>query len=94
MSPPTIGSGLTGTLSPEEYTTKTVPYWGQPYLAGTACYRDIDYVSIAFTTDANKAAALLPTKLALIPIPGLPGQSAASLVFAKYRECDLGPTWR
>jgi hypothetical protein len=91
VSAPTIASGLTGTLSPEEYTTKTTPYWGEPYLAGTAHYRDIDYVSIAFTTDATKAAALLPKTLELIPIPGLPGQSAASLVFAKYRECDLGP---
>ncbi len=36
MSAPTIASGLTGTLSPEEYTTKTMPYWRQPYLAGTA----------------------------------------------------------
>ncbi len=32
----------------------------------------------------------MPAKLELIPIPGLPGQSAAAW-FAKYRECDLGP---
>jgi hypothetical protein len=45
---------------------------GQPYPAGTAHYRDIDYVSIAFTTDAARAAALIPAELQLIPIPGLP----------------------
>ena len=50
----------------------------------------MDYVSIAFATDADKAAALIPAELELIKTP-MPGQAAASLVFAKYRECDLGP---
>jgi acetoacetate decarboxylase len=91
MPTPTIEPGLTGTLSPEEYTTKTMPHWGQTYLAASARYGDMDYVSIAFATDAAKAAALLPQELALLKIPGMPGQAAANLVFAKYRECDLGP---
>jgi len=56
-----------------------------------AGYGNIDYVCVAFATDAEKAAALIPKELELIPIPGLPGQSAVNLVFAKYRECDLGP---
>jgi hypothetical protein len=56
-----------------------------------AGYGNIDYVCVAFATDADKAAALIPKELELIPIPGLPGQSAVNLVFAKYRECDLGP---
>jgi Acetoacetate decarboxylase (ADC) len=91
MTTPTIEPGLKGTLSPEEYTTKTTPHWGETYLSAMASYRDIDYVSIAFATDADKAAALLPKELELIKIPGVPGQAAANLVFAKYRECDLGP---
>jgi hypothetical protein len=90
MATSTIEQGLKGTLSPEEYTTKTAPHWGETYPA-TAGYRDIDYVSIAFATDADKAAALIPKELELITIPGLPGQAAANLIFAKYRECDLGP---
>jgi hypothetical protein len=91
MTTPTIEPGLKGTLSPEEYTTKTMPHWGQTYLAASARYGDMDYVSVAFATDADKAAALIPKELELIKIPGLPGQAAANLVFAKYRECDLGP---
>jgi hypothetical protein len=83
--------GLKGTLSPEEYTTKTAPHWGETYLSAVANYGDMDYVSIAFATDADKAAALIPKELELITIPGLPGQAAANLIFAKYRECDLGP---
>jgi len=56
-----------------------------------AGYGNIDYVCVAFATDAEKAAALIPKELELITIPGLPGQCAVNLVFAKYRECDLGP---
>ena len=87
---PTITPGLRGTLSPAEYTTKVEPHWGETYpmIAG---YGNIDYVCVAFATNADKAAALIPKELELIPIPGLPGQSAVNLVFAKYRECDLGP---
>jgi hypothetical protein len=87
---PTIEAGLKGTLPPQEYSTKTMPSWGQVYLPSIAKYGDMDYVSIAFATDADKAAALIPKELQLVKIP-LPGQSAANLVFAKYRECDLGP---
>jgi hypothetical protein len=45
---------------------------------------------VAFATDAEKAAALIPKELQLVKLP-LPGQSAANLIFAKYRECSLGP---
>src|SRR4029079_12602415 len=34
---------------------------------------------------------LIPKELQLLTIPGMPGQSEANLVFAQYRECDLGP---
>jgi hypothetical protein len=78
-------------LSPEQYTTKTAPSWGETYVSAIAKYADMDYVSIAFATDADKAAVLIPKELELIQIPGVPGQAAANLVFAKYRECDLGP---
>jgi hypothetical protein len=56
-----------------------------------AAYGNMDYVSIAFATDADKAAALIPKELELLSIPALQGQAAANLVFAKYRACDLGP---
>lgn len=90
MATPTIELDLKGTLSPEEYTTKTMPHWGQTYVT-FAGYRDVDFVAVAYATDADKAAALIPKELELINIPPLPGQAAANLVFAKYRECDLGP---
>jgi hypothetical protein len=88
---PSTGRGVEGTLSPEEYATKAMPHWAQAYLSPIAKYRHMDYVSVAYATDADKAAALIPKELQLVEIPGLPGQAAANLVFAKYRECDLGP---
>lgn len=91
MTTTTIEPGLRGTLSPDEYTTKTMPHWGQVYLSPMAKYGDMDYVSISYVTDADKAAALIPKQLELVKIPALPGQAVANLVFAKYRECDLGP---
>jgi hypothetical protein len=91
MGAPTIEQGLRGTLSPEEYTTETTPHWGPTYVAAMAAYGNMDYVSIAFATDADKAAALIPKELELLSIPALQGQAAANLVFAKYRACDLGP---
>ena len=87
---PALAAGLKGTLSPEEYTTKVSPHWGPTYPAAEGAYRDMDYVCIAFATDAEKAAALIPKELQLVKLP-LPGQSAANLIFAKYRECSLGP---
>ena len=91
MTTTTIEPGLKGTLSPDEYTTRTMPHWGQVYLSAMAKYGDMDYVSISYVTDADKAAALIPEQLELVKIPALPGQAVANLVFAKYRECDLGP---
>jgi hypothetical protein len=91
MATTTVGLDLRGTLSPEEYTKKTMPHWGELYKATIVAYRDIDFVAVAFATDAQMAAALIPKELELVPIPPLPGQAAATLVFAKYRECDIGP---
>ena len=89
---PTVKQGLTGTLSAQDYTTKTTPSWGETYNPAMAAYVGMDYVSIAFATDADKAAALIPKELQLVEVLGMPaGQAAANLVFAKYRACDLGP---
>jgi hypothetical protein len=90
MSIATVELGLQGTLSAQEYATKAMPHWSEPYGPG-ASYQDIDFVSVSFATDADKAAALIPKELGLVPIPPLPGQAAANLIFAKYRECDIGP---
>jgi len=91
MTAVAVEPGLRGTLSPDEYATKAMPHWAEAYHSPIAKYRNMDYVSITFATDAAKAAALIPEELQLIDIPPLPGQVAANLVFAKYRECDLGP---
>ena len=91
MTTTSIEPGLKGTLSPEEYRTKPIPSWGPTYPGMAAAYRNMDYVCVAFATDPEKAAALIPKELELINIPALGGQAAANLVFAKYRECDLGP---
>lgn len=59
----------------------------QPYQ-----YRNIDMVAISYATDYEKAAALVPDDLDLLALPGMPGQTAATLLFAKYRENDqIGP---
>ena len=91
MTTQALEATVRGTLSPDEYTSKTTPHWGETYVSALAGYRDMDYVSIAYATDAVKAAALIPKELEVPEIAGLPGQALASLVFAKYRECDLGP---
>jgi hypothetical protein len=91
MTSTSIAPRLKGTLSPEEYATKPMPHWGPPYDPMAAKYRNMDYVSVTFATDPDKAAALIPKELELVNIPALGGQAAANLVFAKYRECDLGP---
>jgi len=66
------------------------PHWGPTYPAAKGAYENMDYVCIAFATDADKAAALIPKELQLVKLP-IPGQSAANLIFAKCRECSLGP---
>lgn len=83
-----------GTLTAEQINAHPImPWWmpatpeAQPYK-----YRNIDMVAVSFATDQDKAAALVPDELELVALPGMPGQSAASLIFAKYRENDqTGP---
>jgi len=70
-----------------------MPWWGAAAAErGAYHYGNIDFVSVAYLTDAEKAAELIPEDLTLIPLPDLPGKSAANLIFAKYRENDkTGP---
>ena len=91
---PAFKSSGPGTLTAAEVNRHPImPWWmpitpaAQPYK-----YRNIDMVAVAFATDQDKAAALVPQELDLLALPGMPGQSAASLIFAKYRENDqIGP---
>jgi len=83
-----------GTLTPKTINENPVmPWWmpatpkAQPYQ-----YRNIDMVAVSFATDLDKAAKLVPDNLDLLTLPGMPGQTAATLLFAKYRENDqTGP---
>ncbi|MBW2023200.1 MAG: acetoacetate decarboxylase family protein [Deltaproteobacteria bacterium] len=91
---PAFKSSGKGKLTAEQINAHPImPWWmpatpeSQPYK-----YRNIDMVAVAFATDQDKAAALVPDELDLLALPGMPGQSAASLIFAKYRENDqTGP---
>ena len=83
-----------GALRASEVSRHPVMPWWMPATpeSTTYHYRNIDMVAVAFSTDQDKAARLVPKELDLIAIPGMPGQSSASLIFAKYRENDqTGP---
>jgi len=95
MSTPAIEPGLKGTLSPAEYATKTAPSWGQTYLSAVAAYGDMDYVCIAFATDAAMAAALIPKELQLIQTPALPADRPWRTSYSpNIVSVILGRTWR
>jgi Acetoacetate decarboxylase (ADC) len=80
-------------LSPDVYLHQNMPGQSPLYPSGVPyTYRDTEMTIVAFTTDEDKAAALIPKELQLIKIPQLPGQSSAMAIFAKYRENDqIGP---
>jgi hypothetical protein len=80
MTTTSIEPGLKGTLSPEEYTTKPIPSWGPTYPGMAAAYRNMDYVCVAFATDPDKAAALIPKELELINIRALGGRRIQAVV--------------
>jgi len=88
-----IPAGAKGTLSPNVYLKESMPAHAPTYrVPGAAVYRDTEMAMVAFTTDEDKAAALIPEQLQLVKIPQLPGQASAFATFAKYRENDqLGP---
>jgi len=83
-----------GALASSEVAKHPIMPWWMPVTpeSTTYHYRNIDLVAVAFATDQDKVAKLVPQELDLIAIPGMPGQSSASLIFAKYRENDqTGP---
>ena len=83
-----------GTLEAKEAKQHPIMPWWMPITpeSTTYKYRNIDMVAVAFATDQDKIEKLVPKELDLIAIPGMPGQSSASLIFAKYRENDqTGP---
>lgn len=87
-----IPAGANGTLSPDVYLKQTMPGQAPLYPTETYTYRDTEMALVAFTTDEEKAAALIPKELQLVKIPQLPGQAGAVAVFAKYRGNDqIGP---
>ena len=87
-----IPAGANGTLPPDVYLKQTMPGQAPLYPTGTSTYRDTEMALVAFTTDEDKAAALIPKELQLVKIPQLPGQASAVATFAKYRGNDeIGP---
>jgi len=83
-----------GGLKADTVSAHPVMPWWMPSTpeATTYYYQNIDLILTAFATDREQAASLVPEELDLIAIPGLEGQSAANLIFAKYRGNDqTGP---
>jgi hypothetical protein len=83
-----------GALKASEVARHPIMPWWMPVTPESTAYKywNIDMVAVAFATDQDKVAKLVPEELDLIAIPGMPGQSSASLIFAKYRENDqTGP---
>jgi hypothetical protein len=83
-----------GALKASEVAKHPIMPWWMPVTPESTSYNyyNIDMVAVAFATDQEKVAEVVPEELDLIAIPGMPGQSSASLIFAKYRENDqTGP---
>jgi hypothetical protein len=85
------GHGTLSAKTVEEHPM--MPWWGPAASESSAySYRDIDFVSVAYATDKENAAKVIPEELELLALPGMPTQSAVNLIFAKYRENDkTGP---
>ncbi len=83
-----------GTLTPDTISEHPIMPWWMPAAAEAEPYqyRHIDMVAVSFATDFDKAAGLVPEDLDLLALPGMPGQTAVTMLFAKYRENDqTGP---
>ncbi len=83
-----------GALKASEVAKHPIMPWWMPATPESTSYKysNIDMIAVAFATDQEKVARLVPEELDLIAIPGMPGQSSASLIFAKYRENEqTGP---
>jgi hypothetical protein len=59
-----------------------------------AAYRNMDYVCVAFATDPDKAAALIPKELELINIPALGGRPRRTWYSPSTVSAISGRTWR
>lgn len=74
-----------------------MPWWSPLYSKsgkdiGIGDYKNFEMVVIAYATDADKAAALVPKGLKLVDIPALPGQAPVNIVWAKYTDVNtIGP---
>jgi hypothetical protein len=87
-------SSGSGDLKASKVNSHPIMPWWMPTAPGRTAYyyKNIDMVAVAFATDRDRAASLVPEELDLIAIPGLENQSSASLIFAKYRGNDqTGP---
>jgi hypothetical protein len=83
-----------GALKAGQVARHPIMPWWMPVTPESTAYKyyNIDMVAVAFASDQDKVAALVPEELDLIAIPGMPGQTSVSLIFAKYRENDqTGP---
>jgi hypothetical protein len=85
--------GAAGTLKKEVFTSEAMPAIAPPYPTDVPyVYRNLDMVLIAFTTDEQTAASVVPEGFNLLKIPQLPGQASVMAIFAKYRGNDqIGP---
>ena len=83
-----------GSLSADKINQNPVmPLWA-PLMpkAQTYKYLNIDMAAVAFATDRDRIAALVPDHLDLVALPGMEDQACASLIFAKYRGNEqIGP---
>lgn len=80
-------SSGSGSLKASTVSAHPMMPWWMPSApeSTTYFYKNIDMVAVAFATDRDRAASLVPEELELIAIPGLENMSSASLIFAKYR---------
>jgi hypothetical protein len=85
--------GAAGTLKENVSASEAMPALAPPYPTDVPyVYRNLDMVLIAFTTDEQTAASVVPEGFNLLKIPQLPGQASAMAIFAKYRKNDqIGP---
>ena len=60
-------------------------------LAPNWFWKDIDVVIVDYLTDVKSAVAMLPEDVTTVPIPDMPGYSAAKQIWAHYSDSSFGP---
>lgn len=91
--------GVEGTVTVDQLTSYPMPYWAPLYGCdtpgigkGAGVYNNFEMVSIAYATDDENVAALLPEGLVAVDVPELPGQSPVFVIFANYNDVEcIGP---